>query len=61
MERMPVDPVEMERRRDLDYIASLDMIGEGAPVHYRGDDEASLKRRKKQFGCNESELPPTYQ
>ncbi|QTD39890.1 hypothetical protein [Sporosarcina sp. Te-1] len=60
MERMPVDPAEMERRRDLDYIASLDMIGEGAPVHYPSD-EASVDRRKEAVGFDESELPPAYQ
>lgn len=27
----PIDPDEMKRRRDLDEIASLNMIGEGCP------------------------------
>ncbi|MER2261417.1 MAG: hypothetical protein ABS934_05330 [Psychrobacillus sp.] len=27
----PIDPNEMKRRRDLDEIASLNMIGEGCP------------------------------
>lgn len=60
MGQKPVDPTEMERRRDLDYIASLDMIGEGAPVHY-ASDESGNKRRTEAAGYDESELPPAYQ
>ena len=32
MNRLPVDPEEMARRHDEDYIASLRMVGEGAPI-----------------------------
>lgn len=29
----PIDPEELAMRKDLDVIASLNMIGEGGPVH----------------------------
>ena len=29
----PIDPEEMAMRKNLDVIASLNMIGEGGPVH----------------------------
>ena len=60
MEHMPVDPTEMERRRDLDYIASLEMVGEGAPDYEVGDNRFA-KRRNEEAGYDERELPPAYQ
>ena len=32
MSHLPIDPEEMARRQDKDYIDSLKMIGEGGPV-----------------------------
>jgi hypothetical protein len=34
-----VDPREMELRRDKDFIASLNMVGEGAPVYEAENEE----------------------
>ncbi len=28
-----IDPAELELRRDADFLRSLNMVGEGAPVH----------------------------
>lgn len=33
MERQFVDPAELELRRDSDFLRSLNMVDEGAPVH----------------------------
>lgn len=33
MSRYPIDSAEMAKRQDLDFIASLKMVGEGSP-HY---------------------------
>jgi len=51
MERLPIDPEEMARRHDEDYIASLNMVGEGAPIF-----DARAKEQDKV-----EELPETYQ
>lgn len=59
MEHRFIDPLEMERRRDPDYIASLDMIDEGAPVYYPNEDRSW--RRRESSGFDENELPRTYQ
>ncbi|MDW0116709.1 hypothetical protein QTL97_07160 [Sporosarcina thermotolerans] len=59
MEHRFIDPLEMERRRDPDYIRSLDMIDEGAPVHY--PKEGRITSRKESSGFDENELPRTYQ
>ena len=42
MNRLPVDPEEMARRHDEDYIASLRMVGEGAPIF---DSNVQRKQR----------------
>jgi hypothetical protein len=51
MDRRFVDPQEVERRQfDEDFFASLDMIGEGAPVYsFMEDDDAveDLKTEEK--------------
>ncbi len=57
MERVFIDPYEMELRQDPDYIASLEMIDEGSPVHY---PEYS-KNSKEAAGFDPKELPQTYQ
>lgn len=59
MERQFIDPVEMERRQDPDFIASLEMIDEGSPVHYPVDDRKM--KLKEASGFDASELPKTYQ
>ena len=55
MEREFVDPYEMELRQDPDYIASLEMIDEGSPVHY------PKYTKKETAGFDPKELPQTYQ
>ena len=54
MERFPIDPEEMARRHDEDYIASLKMVGEGAPIF-----DARAKEADEQL--QDQELPETYQ
>lgn len=46
-----VDPEEMAKRHDLDFIASLNMIDEGAPVPLEENE-----KKKKDF--SKSEEPP---
>ena len=55
MNRLPVDPEEMARRHDEDYIASLKMVGEGAPIF-----DSNAKEAKEHF-VQEPELPEAYQ
>ena len=55
MNRLPVDPEEMARRHDEDYIASLRMVGEGAPVF------DSPVKEVVEHVFQEQELPETYQ
>ena len=55
MNHLPVDPEEMARRHDEDYIASLRMVGEGAPVF-----DLPIKRAVEHV-FEEQELPETYQ
>ncbi|MCG7343342.1 hypothetical protein MHZ92_04315 [Sporosarcina sp. ACRSL] len=57
MERAFIDPNEMELRQDPDYMASLEMIGEGSPVHY----PEYTKKLKEATGFDPKELPQTYQ
>ncbi|MDW0113432.1 hypothetical protein [Sporosarcina saromensis] len=59
MDRQFIDADEMRRRKDPDFMASLDMLDEGAPVHYA--KEELTKRRKEWSGFDEKELPQTYQ
>ncbi|MGG0668534.1 hypothetical protein [Sporosarcina koreensis] len=58
MERVFIDPYEMELRQDPDYIASLEMIGEGSPVHY---PQYTKKELKETAGYDPNELPQAYQ
>ncbi|QUW20416.1 hypothetical protein JSQ81_11130 [Sporosarcina sp. Marseille-Q4063] len=55
MNRLPVDPEEMARRHDEDYIASLKMVGEGAPIFSSCAEEA------KEHLFQDQQLPETYQ
>ncbi|HEX5564940.1 MAG TPA: hypothetical protein VFX34_08265 [Sporosarcina sp.] len=57
MERVFIDPQEMELRQDLDFIASLEMIDEGSPVHY----PQYAKNMKEAAGFYPNELPQAYQ
>ncbi|MGN7386203.1 hypothetical protein [Sporosarcina sp. SAFN-015] len=59
MECVFIDPYEMELRRDPDFIASLEMIDEGSPVHYPNNDRKPKLREASGFDA--SELPQTYQ
>lgn len=34
-----LDPKEMDLRKNKEYMASLDMIGEGAPIYQKDIDE----------------------
>ncbi len=62
MERFPIDPAEVELRRNLDSIASLNMIGEGAPIFERyEEDESAMKKPQEQDGVDEENLPRDYQ
>lgn len=55
MEHSQVEPEEMEKRRNKDFIASLKMVGEGAPVYdsIEEDWEEEVKEERK--------LPRAYQ
>ncbi|MGE7977738.1 hypothetical protein [Psychrobacillus sp. NPDC093200] len=44
MHSNPVDPNEMKRRRDLDEIASLNMVGEGCPDFIAEEDKKNEKK-----------------
>lgn len=57
MERPFIDPVEMNRRKDKDFMASLDMIDEGAPVHYPMEDR--IVNWKESTDFSEQQLPKT--
>lgn len=57
MKRLFIDPQEMELRQDMDFIASLEMIDEGSPVHY----PQYAKNLKEAAGFDENELPQVYQ
>jgi len=41
-----VDPKEMELRRNKDFMASLDMIGEGAPIYHLDTEEKSSDKNE---------------
>ncbi|GKV68478.1 hypothetical protein NCCP2716_09760 [Sporosarcina sp. NCCP-2716] len=59
MERHHIHPDEMNLRSDLDHIASLHMIGEGAP-----DFSKRIAHRPApppEYGFDEHELPRDYQ
>ncbi|MBO0587250.1 hypothetical protein [Sporosarcina sp. E16_8] len=60
MERLPIEPSEMELRRNKDYINKLNMIGEGGPIY---DQSEMLEKRREESHVFEDEekLPRNYQ
>ena len=62
MERLPIEPAEVELRHNCDFIASLGMIGEGGPIYecYE-EDEPAKKNRRERGDFGEEELPCDYQ
>ena len=56
MERLPIDPSEMELRKNKDFIAAQKMIGEGGPVY-----EYYEEPKEEPRGYTEDELPEYYQ
>ena len=62
MERLPIEPAEVELRNNRDFIASLGMIGEGAPIYELfEEDEPAVKKGQEQSDFDEEELPRDYQ
>lgn len=61
MEHLPIDPAEMELRKNKDFMAILKMIGEGGPVYNDVDHMRAEHLRKEVEGYEESELPKFYQ
>ena len=59
MERQPVHPDEMSLRSDVDHLAMLHMIGEGAP-DFSPQMEHGLESPLSE-GFDEHELPRDYQ
>ncbi|MGN7409554.1 MULTISPECIES: hypothetical protein [unclassified Sporosarcina] len=59
MERQNIHPDEMNLRGDMDYIAMLQMIGEGAPDFSRFLDHRP--ESPSEIGFDEHELPRDYQ
>lgn len=56
MNQIPIDPEEMALRQDLDFIASKEMIGEGAPSY-----DSFNHKEEHDSDDEERELPRTYQ
>lgn len=49
MEKSRLDPQEIARRMDEDFIAALNMIGEGSPDYLADlEDEAPEKRKNRE-------------
>lgn len=57
MNRLPIDPEEMASRVDEDFIASLNMLGEGAPIF----TSYSIFEEEEEVKAEKQELPETYQ
>lgn len=38
-----VDPKEMELRQNKDFMASLDMVGEGSPIYHLDTEESAVE------------------
>ncbi|WP_391207934.1 hypothetical protein [Psychrobacillus sp. L4] len=55
MHSNPVDPEEMAMRKNLDLIASLNMIGEGGPAPILEEEEV------KEVSTESENIPPTSQ
>lgn len=60
MERLPIEPSEMELRHNQDYIDKLNMIGEGGPIY---DQSGMLEKRREESHVFEDgeKLPRDYQ
>lgn len=56
MERLKIEPAEMELRNNSDFIAAQRMIGEGGPVY-----DYEFKSLIEKIGLSEDELPEYYQ
>lgn len=48
MERNILDPKEVERRLDEDFIRSMDMIGEGAPDYAPFEEDEAPEEIKRE-------------
>ena len=60
MERLPIEPSEMELRHNKDFIDKLNMIGEGGPIY--DQSEMLEKRREESHVFEDAEkLPRDYQ
>ncbi|WP_166669542.1 hypothetical protein [Paenisporosarcina antarctica] len=44
MDSDKVDQKEMELRRNKDFMASLDMVGEGAPIYHLDSEEKNAEK-----------------
>ena len=55
---LPIDPEEMASRTDADYIASLNMLGEGAPIF---TSYSEFENEENEVKVEKQELPETYQ
>ena len=58
MNRLPIDPEEMASRVDEDFIASLNMLGEGAPIFA---SYSIFEEEEEEVKAEKQELPETYQ
>jgi len=56
LKRLPVDPEEMLLRQDEDFIASLKMVGEGAPSF-----NSFINDEDEESSNEDRELPRAYQ
>ncbi|MFD1929703.1 hypothetical protein ACFSFY_16815 [Sporosarcina siberiensis] len=61
MDHSQVDPKEMEMRQNKDYIASLKMVGEGAPVYDFDREEAFYEKKPNEEADADIKLPRDYQ
>lgn len=56
MERLPIEPSEMELRQNRDFIDKLNMIGEGGPIY--DHPEMLEKRREESHVFEDAEKNP---
>lgn len=62
MEHFSIDPIELELRKNQDFIASQKMIGEGSPVYGQFEEnEPDVKKQQEQSGFHVEQLPRDYQ
>ncbi|WP_318616187.1 hypothetical protein [Sporosarcina sp. YIM B06819] len=62
MERLPIDPVEVELRHNRDFIDSMRMIAEGAPIYERFEEDEPVEKKWRERGdFGAEELPRDYQ